>query len=211
MVVFYALNSIIERRDDRPALMTSRRKFQRARAVGSPQSPSQPHLRRDFMTWSLQEALDQRKRAVRCLLDGGGNQFTRSLEWYPLARTDVPLGIWTLLYQERLVHWYTPGGDCFRLTTAGWIEACRILRYEVDLDRRFGVLSAHLKNLTRNRTESFAMTSTQAIAESTGLPELWVFDAIEGSMAEIIYRQHGATLADRRGGVEVSAHIGNPL
>lgn len=55
------------------------------------------------------------------------------------------------------------------------------------------------------------MTSTQAIAESTGLPELWVFDAIEGSMAEIIYRQHGATLADRMGGVEVAAHIGNPL
>jgi hypothetical protein len=36
------------------------------------------------------------------------------------------------------------------------------------------------------------MTSTHAIAETTSLPALWVSDAIEGRMAEVIYRQHGA-------------------
>jgi len=163
------------------------------------------------MTWSREEALKQRKCAFRFLLDNSGNQFTRSPEWYPQALTNVLPGVWTLLYEEGFVHWYTPGGDCFRLTTPGWIEACRLLRDEVDLDRRFGVLSAYLKGLTLNRTDSWAMTSSQAIAEKTGLPELWVSDAIEGRMAEVIYREHGARLADAMGGVEVPAHVGNPL
>ena len=163
------------------------------------------------MTWSREEAMEQRKCAVRFLLDTEQNQFTRSLDWIPQQCTNVPLGIWTLLYEEELVDWYTPGGNRFCLTVSGWIESCRLLRDEVSLDLRFGRLSAHLKRLTLNRAESWAVTTTDDIAEKTGLTELWVFDAIDGNMAEVIYHQHGARLADRMGGVEVPAHLGNPL
>jgi hypothetical protein len=163
------------------------------------------------MTWSNEQALAHRKAALRLLLDRSESQFIRSIEWHPQSATNIPLGTWTLLYEEGLIKWYAPGGNCFRLTTPGWIETCLLLRDEVDLDRRFGLLSAHLKGLTRNRTEDWAWTSTQAIADSLGLPEMWVSDAIEGQMAEFIYRQHGAKLADRMGGVEVPAHVGNSL
>jgi hypothetical protein len=97
------------------------------------------------------------------------------------------------------------------LTTSGWIEACNLLRDEVGLDRRFGKLSAHLKGLVNGRTEPWVDTHTDNVAKATGLPDLWVFDAIKGQMAEVIYGQHGAKLADDMGGVEVPAHVGNPL
>ena len=116
-----------------------------------------------------------------------------------------------MLRDEGLIDWYVIGGHAFRLTTTGWIEACRLLRDEVDLDKRFGALSAHLKGLTLGRTESWAHTYTDAIADKAGLPADWVFDAIDGHMAEIIYGQHGAKLSDRMGGVEVPAHLGNPI
>lgn len=167
--------------------------------------------REEQLTWSREEALEQRRCAIRLLLDNSGNQFTRSLEWYAHARTNVPLAVWTLLEEENFIEWYTLGGDRFRLTISGWIEACRLLRDEVDLDRRFGVLSSHLKRLTLGRTESLVFTSTHAIAEATGLQEIWVSDAVEGHMSKIIYSQHGARLADTMGGVEVPAHIGIAL
>ena len=61
------------------------------------------------MTWSREEAIEQRKCAVRFLLDTQQDQFTRSLEWIPQQRTNVPLGIWTLLYEEELVVKYACG------------------------------------------------------------------------------------------------------
>lgn len=115
------------------------------------------------------------------------------------------------VYNDGFISCSTLGGDRFRLTPSGWIKACCLLRDEVGLDRRFGEFSAHLKGLTPNRTELWVITSTQSIAEVTGLPELWVSDAIEGCMAEVIYRQHGAKLANSMGGVEVPANVGNPL
>jgi hypothetical protein len=83
------------------------------------------------------------------------------------------------------------------------------LRVEISLDKRFGVLSAHLKRLPGGRTETD--TTTRAIEERTGLSELWVFDAISGRTAETIYGQHGANLIDKMGGVEIPAHIGNKI
>jgi molybdopterin-guanine dinucleotide biosynthesis protein A len=123
--------------------------------------------------------------------------------------SNTPLGVWTLLYDDGLVLWNVVASDRFKLTTSGWIEACRLLRKEVDLDRRFGILSAHLKALTQSRTDNFAVTSVDEIASAIDLPELWISDAIEGNMAEIIYTRHGAQLINRS--VEVPAHFGNPL
>jgi len=158
-----------------------------------------------------EDALTQRKAALRFLLEGPEGQFARSRDWRPRSESNVELGVWTLLYEEELIKWYVPGGDCFRLTLVGWIEACSLLKEEVDLDKRFGILSAHLKSLNPNRTEAWAFTSTRDIAVTTGLSERWVYDAIEGQMAELIYHQHGATLADQMGDVDVPAHIGNKL
>ncbi len=79
-----------------------------------------------------------------------------------------------------------------------------MLQGEINLDARFALLSAHLKRLGGRDGD---VTSTNAIASATGLPEQWVSDAIEGSMAEIIYRQHGALIIDGMGGVEIPAHL----
>jgi len=97
----------------------------------------------------------------------------------------------------------------WRLTGPGWIEACSLLRGEIELDQRFGVLSGYLKGLAAGR--KLADTSTQAVSTATGLSEQWVFDAIEGKMAETIYGQYGAYLLDKMGGVEIPAHIGNKI
>ena len=100
------------------------------------------------------------------------------------------------------------GGASWQLTVEGWIEACQLLREEVDLDTRFGVLSAHLKSLSARTPETY--TTTSVIAEVTGLSEDWVFDALSGRMAERIYNQHGASVLEN-GDVEIPAHIGNKL
>jgi hypothetical protein len=163
------------------------------------------------MTWSIDEEMLQKKAAFRFLLDRSEGHFTRFRHWCPQSETDVPIGVWTQLYDDNQIEWYAPGGNCFRLTTEGWIESCRFLRDEVDLDKRFGILSAHLKGLTQNRTEARTYTATQAIADATGLPEQWVSDAIEGKMAELLYHERGAKLTDGMGGVEVPAHFGNSL
>ena len=84
-----------------------------------------------------------------------------------------------------------------------------MLRNEIDLDTRFGHLSEHLKNLTL-RIDSEVWTTTHAIAAATGLPLIWVSDAIEGDIARVIFNRYGAVLVSNMGSVEVPAHIGNP-
>lgn len=160
------------------------------------------------MTWSPAEALNQRKNALRLLLDESGGKFTRSLTWYPQLDSDVPGPVWSLLHQAGLVDGYVIGGRSWRLTVEGWIEACQLLREEVDLDTRFGVLSAHLKDLSARTPEAY--TTTSAIAKVTGLSEDWVFDALRCRMAERIYNQHGASALEM-GDVEIPPHIGNKL
>jgi len=155
-------------------------------------------------------ALDLRKKAMLYLLVDGDGQFCRSLEWFEQKNTNVPTGIWSLLLQEGFVDCFAPGGPAWRLTVTGWIEACRLLRTEVDLDVRFGKLAAHLKGLN-SREEILAESHTGQIAAATGLPERWVFDAIDGQMAETVFGKHGASLADRMGGVEIPGCIGNSL
>ena len=158
------------------------------------------------MTWSNADALEQRKNAYRSLLDPEGGHYTRSLEWRDQDDTNVPDGVWSLLLAEGLVVGNVIGGPKWRLTVSGWIEACRILRGEIGLDERFGRFAGYLKSIGgRSGTD----TSTRAIGEATGIAEAWVFDAIDGQMAELIYGQYGAILADRMGGVEVPAHVGN--
>jgi hypothetical protein len=158
-----------------------------------------------------EDAFTQRKAALRFLLEGPDSQFVRTREWRPRAESDIELGVWTPLYEAGLIDWYVPGGDHFQLTVKGWIEACKLLRKEVGLDRRFGLLSAHLKRLNEARDQAYASTTTHEIATATGLPEQWVFDAIDGKMAENIFHRHGAQLASRMGDVDIPAHIGNEL
>jgi hypothetical protein len=160
------------------------------------------------MTWSPAEALNQRKNALRLLLDESGRKFTRSLAWYPQVDSGIPDPVWSLLYQDGLIEGYFIGGPSWQLTVDGWIEACQLLREEVDLDTQFGVLSAHLKDLSARTSEAY--TTFSAIAEVTGLSEDWVFDALRGRMAERIYNQHGARVLEM-GDVEIPAHIGNKL
>lgn len=95
------------------------------------------------------------------------------------------------------------------LTVEGWIEACHLLRDEIDLDRRFGILSKHLKDLTEGRDE--LNTTVQAVGTNAGLSECWVKNAISGQMAERIYRQHGAKIDLMSGYIDVPSHIGNKL
>ena len=116
--------------------------------------------------------------------------------------------MWSQLYHDRLIDWYVIGGDSFCLTLGGWIEACRMLRDEVRLDQRFAILSAHLKNLG-GRTVAYAHADT--IANQTHLCTAWVFDAIDGQMAERIYHQHGAKLTSRMGDIEIPPDIGKKL
>jgi hypothetical protein len=89
------------------------------------------------MTLSPEDAVAQRKKALRLLLDGGG-EFTRSLNRYPQSDSGIPSGIWSLLEKDRFIQGYVAGGVRWRLTLDGWIEACRLLRDEIDLDKRFG-------------------------------------------------------------------------
>jgi hypothetical protein len=158
------------------------------------------------MTWSSTDAIEQRKKAYRCLLNVSGGHYTRSLEWRDQQSTGVPDGVWSLLFAGGLVAGNVIGGPKWRLTVSGWIEACGFLREEIGLDERFGRFAGYLKAMGGR---SGADTSTRAIAEATGIAEEWVFDAIDGQMAEFVYGQHGPILLDRMGGVEVPAHIGN--
>lgn len=161
------------------------------------------------MTWSPVEASEQRRKALALLLlDEADHQFVRSLEWHEQDGSGIPDAVWSLLNRDGLVMGNVVGGASWRLTVDGWIEACRLLREEVDLDRRFGILSAHLKALGGRMGD---MTTVQAIAESTGLHWLWVSDAIAGQMAERIYGQHGAVELDQMGGIEIPAHVGIKL
>jgi hypothetical protein len=159
------------------------------------------------MTWSREEALEQRKKALRLLLEDGGYDFTRALEWRD--GPTVPDGVWSLLLSEGLVDCYALGGTSWRLNVDGWIEACRLLRDEVGLDKRFGDLSKYLSDL--NPTRAGFYTTVGAITANTGLNEFWVFDAIGGRMAERIFRKHGATVHPMSGDVEIPPHFGNPL
>lgn len=160
------------------------------------------------MTWSAKDALDYRLKAFRCLLGPNGGQYIRSLEWREQRETDVPAGVWSLLLAEGFVTGNVMGGPTWRLTVAGWIEACRHLREEIDLDERFGRFARQMKALG-GRVGSD--TTTRAVAGATGLEESWVFDAVAGSMAEVIYGQYGPTLLDRMGGLEIPAHLGNKI
>ena len=160
------------------------------------------------MSWSPAHDLEKTKNALRLLLDTGDGQFTRSLEWYPHAKSNIHLAVWSQLYDDGLIDWYAPGGDSFRLTVHGWIEACRLLRNDIGLDERFALLSAHLKELG-GRTGTW--TTTDAIAERTGLRPDRVFDAIDGHMAERIYNRRGAKLASKMGDVDIPPHIGKTL
>jgi hypothetical protein len=157
------------------------------------------------MTWSPDEAAAQRKMALARLLDDTDQLFVRSERWYRQAGSGIPDAVWSLLDHNGLVRGNDLGGRSWRLTVKGWIEACRLLREEVDLDSRFGVLSAHLKSLG-GRTG--AGTTVQAVAEATGLHWRWVNDAIDGQMAERIFDQHGAAKFGRMGDIEIPAHIG---
>jgi hypothetical protein len=134
------------------------------------------------MTWSPQDALDQRKNALRLLLDESGGEYTRSLAWYCQSDSDIPSPTWDLLLEERLVQGNVFGRRNWRLTVDGWIEACHLLRDEIDLDKRFGILSKHLKDLTEDRNE--LNTTVQAVAANIGMSECWVENAISGHMAE---------------------------
>ena len=158
------------------------------------------------MTWSAIDAVEQRKEAYRSLLNASEADYTRSLEWREQSDTDVPDGVWSLLLAEGFVAGNVIGGAKWRLTVTGWIDACFLLREETGLDERFGRFAGYLKRIGGR---SGADTSTRAIAEATEMSEEWVFDAIDGQMAELIYGQHGPTLLDRMGGVEIPAHIGN--
>ncbi len=52
------------------------------------------------MTWSAQDALEQRKGALRFLMDFGTADLTRSLEWREQSASNIPDGVWSLLLQE---------------------------------------------------------------------------------------------------------------
>jgi hypothetical protein len=161
------------------------------------------------MTWSPEDALNQRKTALRLLLDESGGEFTRSLAWY--RQSDIPNGVWSLLLQDRLVQGHVVGGAKWRLTADGWIEACHLLRDEIGLDKRFGVLSKHLKDLMEGRSELNITVTIQAVTTNTGLSEYWIRDAISGQMAERVYGQHGAKIDSMGGWVDIPSHIGNKL
>jgi hypothetical protein len=160
------------------------------------------------MTWSQSEALSQRKRALRLLLDESGKNFTRASEWFEQSESVIPDGIWSLLNEEGLVHGNVMGGKRWRLTVDGWIEACRLLRDEINLDDRFGALSRHLKDLGARGSDAF--TTFREVAAATDLSEEWVLDAVRGRMAERIFHQHGA-ITHRGGIVEIPPHIGVKL
>jgi len=160
------------------------------------------------MTWSRAEALEQRKKALRLLLEDGSSDFTRALEWRD--GPTVPDGVWSLLLSEHFVDCFALGGkSSWRLNVDGWIEACLLLRDEVGLDKRFGDLNRHLSELNIGRAGSY--TTVDAITATTGLNEFWVWDAISGRMAERIYRSHGATVHPMSGEVDIRPHFGNPL
>src|SRR4051794_129403 len=97
------------------------------------------------MTWWHVEAAEQRKNALSLLLDKTDRKFVRSLDWHEQEGSGIPDGVWSLLRHDQLVKGNVVGGAKWRLTVDGWIEACRLLREEVDLDKRFGFLSAKLK------------------------------------------------------------------
>ncbi len=158
------------------------------------------------MTWSREEAMEQRKKALRSLLEKDSG-FVSSLDWRDGSA--APDGVWSLLLSEQLVDCYAFGGKSWRLSLDGWIEACDLLRDEVGLDKRFGELSKHLDDLNVGRKGTY--TTVDAIVAKTGLNEFWVADAIEGRMAERIYRKHGATIQKMSGDVDIPPHFGNPL
>ena len=70
------------------------------------------------MTWSPEEALNQRKNALRLLLDESGGKFTRSLVWYPQLDSGIPDAVWSQLYQEGLVDGSVIGGPSWQRTYA---------------------------------------------------------------------------------------------
>lgn len=159
------------------------------------------------MSWSAEDDRKARIDAMRLLFASDGH-YTRSLEWYSQASCMIPLPVWSLLYEEGLIDWYSPGGNSFRLTISGWIEACDLLRDEIGLDQRFGKLSAHLKGLAGRSGHD---THADTVAAETGLPEQWVFDAVKGRMAEKIFDRHGAILASDMGDIDIPPHIGKAL
>lgn len=116
------------------------------------------------MTWSAEDAFNARKKALRLLLDDTGGKFTGSLKWFEQDGSGIPQAVWSLLLAEGLVTCHVVGGIKWRITLDGWIEACRLLRDEVDLDRRFGVLSKHLKALADHRNDLYATFPVQAVA-----------------------------------------------
>ena len=163
------------------------------------------------MTWSAADFLDQKKNAFRFLLDCNNGQFARSLDWQPQSPSGVPEGVWSLLRDQDFVDCYDVGSNVYgkrwRLTLPGWIETCSLLKDEIGLDARFGLLSAHLKGLAGGRIGAYADLSS--IEQTTGISEQWLDDAIQGQMAEKIYGRHGGTLFGST--VEIPAHIGNKI
>jgi hypothetical protein len=160
------------------------------------------------MTWSRGYALEQEKKALRLLLDYRDG--TRSLDWCEESGSGFPNGVWSRFLEKGLVTGNVVGGGKWRLTVNGWIEACRLLRDEIDLDKRFGVLNKHLKDRS-DRKELYTTVTVQAIVANTGLSECWVRDAICGQMAERIYGRHGAKIDSMSGYVDIPSCIGNEL
>jgi hypothetical protein len=80
------------------------------------------------MTWSREEAVEQRKKALRLLLDYRDGNFTLCLDWFKQDGSDIAKGVWSLLYEDGLVKGNVIGGAKWRLTVEGWIEACSLLR-----------------------------------------------------------------------------------
>ena len=130
------------------------------------------------MTWSEDDALEQKKEAFRLLLDERSAEFTRSLGWYRQRDSSIPDAIWSPLFEMGIVRGNVVGGPTWRLTVEGWIEACRLLREEIGLDERFGILSARLKDLTEARRDLQTTTTVQEVSARTFLSELWIQDAI---------------------------------
>jgi hypothetical protein len=159
------------------------------------------------MSWSAQEELEQRKKALRCLFDSSDGEFRISMMFFEQKKSGVPEGVWHDLHAEGFVNGFAPTG-AWRLTIDGWIEACRLLKDEIGLDERFGKLAEHLKGLNPDR-KLFTEGHVERIAAAIGLSELWVMNAIEGRMAERIYNQHGAKIQMRS--IEIPANIGRKL
>lgn len=105
---------------------------------------------------------------------------------------NFPLTTWADMREEGWITNHDVNGvQCFRLTGIGWLEALRVTEwlYNDEYTRRMGIIAAALKNKVKTRNSDVTIP-LKTITDESGLPEGWIFNAIDSRLIEERWKRY---------------------